>query len=232
MKKASFMIGGMHCASCALTIEKSLKKVPGVQNAIVNFANSKATVDFDQSIVNESALEGEIKKAGYAVIKPDFEKEAREKEIKSFKRDFIISFLFSLPLMYFMAAALLDLPLPEIIMENEAWLQLLLATPVIIVGRGFFSRGIKAILNKSPSMDSLVAVGVGSAYVYSFIVTVSILSGYEIFSEMEMGLYYETAAFLITFILLGKYLEAVAKGRTSQAIKKLIGLQPKTAIVE
>jgi len=232
LRKTTMQISGMHCASCALTIEKSLKKVPGVQNASVNFANSKATVDFDQSIVNESALEEAIKKAGYAVIKPDFEKEAREKEIKSFKRNFIISFLFSLPLMFFMAAALLEFPLPEIIMENEAWLQLLLATPVMIIGRGFFSRGIKAILNKSPSMDSLVAVGVGTAYVYSLVVTVSILSGYEIFSEMEMGLYYETAAFLITFILLGKYLEAVAKGRTSQAIKKLIGLQPKTAIVE
>lgn len=230
LRKTTMQISGMHCASCALTIEKALKKLPGVQNASVNFATEKATVDFDQGIVNESALEGEIKKAGYAVVKPDFEKQAREKEINSFKRNFIISFLFSLPLMYFMAAALLQLPLPEIIMRNEAWLQLLLATPVIIVGRGFFSRGIKAILNKSPSMDSLVAVGVGSAYVYSFIVTVSVLSGYEIFSEM--GLYYETAAFLITFILLGKYLEAVAKGRTSQAIKKLIGLQPKTAIVE
>ncbi len=229
-EEKTILVKGMHCASCAATIEKALRKTKGVRSAYVNFATEKATISFDPSIANESALEEAIKKAGYAVVKPDLEKEAREKETNSFKRNFIISLLFSLPLMYFMAAAMLGLPLPEIIMRNEAVLQFLLATPVIFVGRGFFSRGIRALLRKSPSMDSLVAMGVGSAYVYSVIATFSILSGSAIFSEM--GLYYETAAFLITFILLGKYLEAVAKGRTSQAIKKLIGLQPKKAIVE
>ncbi|MCX6799363.1 MAG: hypothetical protein NTW59_04705, partial [Candidatus Diapherotrites archaeon] len=134
------------------------------------------SVVFYPSATSEAALSAAVEKAGYFVLKPkqeagglapvDFEREAREKEINGLKKNFFFSLVLSVPLMLLMAASMLGLELPKIIVGNEAVLQLLLATPVIIIGRGFFSRGLRAIFNKSPTMDSLVAVGVGAAYAY------------------------------------------------------------------
>jgi len=227
MKRIELQIGGMHCASCALVTEKALQKAEGVAEASVNFANEKAYVKFDSSKTSEAALEAVIQKAGYSVIG---DKSAVPNEALAYKRKFLAAILLSAPLMYVMMAPMFSLPIPQFILDNNALVQFLLATPVIFIGRGFFIRGFKALLRRNPSMDSLVAIGVGSAYTYSLAVTVSILSGSGLFGAMD--LYYEVAAFLITFILLGKYFEAMAKGRTSEAIKKLLKLGAKTAIVE
>ncbi|MDP6670269.1 MAG: heavy metal translocating P-type ATPase [archaeon] len=229
-KTSPIIIGKMHCASCALRVEKALQKVQGVERASVNFATEKASVTFDPSKTNESVFEETIKAAGYEVVKPNLEKEAREDEVKTLKQKFAVSFALSAPLMLVMMAPAVGIILPQIIMGNMAIIQFLLATPVLFIGRGFFIRGFNALKNLNPSMDSLVAIGVGSAYAYSLAATVAILLGSTQFTAMD--LYYEVAAFLLTFILLGKYFEAVAKGRTSEAIKKLMGLQAKTALVE
>lgn len=226
MIKEILKIGDMHCANCALAIEKSLRKTPGVAKANVNYANEKAYIEFDSSKVNLSALGVVIEKAGYRVVKSDEEK---ENEAKAYKKKVITSFLLSSPLMLVMMLPAVGIPMPQIIVENMALIQFLLATPVLIIGRQFFTRGFRSLITLNPNMDSLVALGVGSAYSYSLVATIFILIGSQLFNAMD--LYYEVAAFLISFILLGKYFEAIAKGRTSQAMKKLLGLQAKTAVV-
>ena len=161
---------------------------------------------------------------------PILEKQAREKEIFLLKVKFFISLCFSVPLMYLMFAQGLKLPIFKYFLENNATIQFLLATPVMIAGYQFFTKGFWAVIKtKTANMNTLIALGVGAAYLYSLYATVAIWIGSEKFSSKD--LYYEVAAFLITFILLGKWLEAKAKGKTSEAIKKLIGLQPKKAWV-
>tara|TARA_Y100000310_G_C20674121_1_gene811938 strand:+ start:563 stop:2806 length:2244 start_codon:yes stop_codon:yes gene_type:complete len=232
IETAGIPIQGMHCAACAVRIEKALHKSQGVVKANVNFANEKATVEFNPANSSLEEIYNIIKDEGYGIVQggKDSEKEARQKEVSDYKRKVILAFLLSSPLMYIMMASMLGWPIPQIIIDNNALAQFLLATPVLIVGRHFFIQGFKSLFRLVPDMNSLVAIGVGSAYTYSFVVTVFILSGSTLFSAMD--LYYEVAAFLISFILLGRYFEAIAKGRTSEAIKKLLGLQVKTALVE
>ncbi|MDD5147913.1 MAG: heavy metal translocating P-type ATPase [Candidatus ainarchaeum sp.] len=234
MEKKSFLIGKMHCANCALTVEKALKKLPGVKSAGVNFASGKALVEFDSSMIRERQVAEAVEKAGYEVIfgekAKDIEKEAREKEISGYKKKFAAAFVLSLPLLFFMFSEIAGISLPGILMQNVVSIQFLLATSALIVGREFFTGGFGAILRKNPNMFSLVAIGVGSAYIYSLIASVSFWTGMKILPVEN--LYYETAALLIAFIFLGKFFEAKAKGGTSEAIKKLIGLQAKTAFVE
>ncbi len=225
----------MHCASCVTTIEKALKKSPGVLNAQINFANEKAYIEYDSAKTTLDDLHKTIAKAGYKTIMNDAneaESAARDsgKEIKILKIKFIIASILAVPLMYFSMAAGLNLPLPPLTLSNMTLIQFLLATPVIFAGYQFFIRGILAVIKtRSANMDTLVFLGVGSAYLYSLVASIAIWTGSERFGIQD--LYYEVAAFLITFILLGKLMEAIAKGRTSEAIKKLMGLKPKTAFV-
>ena len=222
----------MHCASCAGKIEKALLQTSGVKKAAVNFASEKALVEFDPARTSEQQLEAAVEKAGYAVSGAvDTEKQAREQEIRNLKYRTLVAVLLSLPLLYAgMLVPLLTLPLPAIIHDNLPLIKFLLTTPVMLAGSLFFSRGIISLgKTKTATMDTLVALGTGTAYVYSVVVTLFILQGKSGYTLHN--LYYEVAALLIAFILLGKYLEALAKGKTSEAIKKLIGLQAKTALV-
>lgn len=217
-------VTGMSCASCVVAVTKSLEQLPGVVSANVNFATNKAYVEYDSSVVRARDFVTAIDRAGYGVLSgknKDEEKEEREREIKSLKKRLIISIAFSLPLLYIAMGEMLGMPALPVSRNVNALLQLTLATPIIFAGRNFYISGVKAIRRLMPNMDSLVAIGTGTAYIYS-IVNTFLPSGH---------LYFETAGLLITFILLGKYFEAVAKGKTSEAIKKLMGLQPKTAIV-
>lgn len=227
-------ISGMESMHCVNIVENALKKVHGVNSVKVNLATGKATVVFDADIVRISDLINAVKNSGYSAEKAtsiDIEKEAREKEISSYKNKFVVAFLLSAPLMYFTMASFFNFPIPEFGKETMIVFQLILATAVMLIGRDFFIHGFKAMFfNKTPNMDSLVMLGVGAAYLYSIAAAIAILFGYSALKAHD--LYFEVAAFLITFILLGKYLEALAKGKTSEAIKKLIGLQAKTAIVE
>ncbi len=233
-KKTTISIAGMSCASCVLKIEKSLKAVKGVYDAKVNFTSTKAYVSYEKGIVTRELLVKAIEKAGYTTIeeKPgvDVEKETREKEIAVLKVKFSVAVIFGLPLLYVAMAPHMGLPVFDVVIKNMALIQFLLTTPILIAGYQFYLKGIAAFLKtKSANMDTLVAIGTGSAYLYSLFVSFAIWAGNSNYG-ME-NLYYEVAGMLITFILLGRWIESIVKGKTSAAIKKLMGLQPKTALV-
>ena len=242
MEKTVINISGMHCVSCALNIEKFLKEIDGVIGVNVNYASEKAYIEYDPQKLSQEDLEKAIERTGYKVIGSgkavsekketalEIEQRLRAQEISGVKIKFIVSLVLSLPLMYFAMSSHLKLPLPEFILANMALTQFLLATPVMLAGYQFFSKGITAVIRmRSANMDTLVTLGVGSAYLYSLFS--SVLAWLKIRPYNTQGLYYEIAAFLITFILLGKLLEAIAKGKTSEAIRKLLSLQVKTAMV-
>ena len=317
MTKIILPVLGMDCASCALNIEKTLKKQKGVKDISVNFASEKARVEFDERTIDENKITILIEKLGYKVItreteskiknkvknkeesilqlkimgmdnphcintisgaldklkgiiskdllvtekativynpqqvtparikeiivkvgyQPleqtvsiDTEKQQREKERSQLRTKTLISAIFSFPLLIIsMVLPFVGFSLPF----PDSWLaliELLLATPVILAGSLFYSRGLFNLWKtKTATMDTLVALGTGTAYIYSIIVSIFIWLGKPGYGAEN--LYFEIAALLIAFILLGKYLEAIAKGKTSEAIKKLIGLQPKRALV-
>ncbi|VVB80850.1 putative copper-exporting P-type ATPase A [uncultured archaeon] len=226
LAKAVIEISGMHCASCVTTIETALKKVPGVVNANVNFASSRAYVDYNPSLASEDMLKEAVEKSGY---KAEHKGEAKVDEVSFWKKRLVVAAVFSIPLFYLSMGKMVGLPLPVLKPAMTVIIQFLLATFVVLAGSEFYKRGLRSLLKLKPDMDSLIAVGTGSAYLYSLFVSVMILLGKKGYS-IEM-LYFEVAGLLIAFIILGELLEAVAKGRASDAIKKLLGLQPKTALV-
>ncbi len=300
IKKTSFAVSGMHCASCAMTIEKALKKTKGVVKASVNFAFEKAAVEFNENEIDEDKIKKAVVKAGYKVFDApqskansgearlkvigmdnshcvaavrdslnlvkgitskellvnehafikydptqtnieeikkairqagyepveqaasgvDREKEARQREIKRLKWEVIAGFILSVPIFI--------LSFPEwfkVVVPFHNYVLLALATPVqLILGYRFYVGALVALRNKTANMDTLIAVGTSAAYIYSALVT--------FFPSYFYGkLYFDTSSVIITFILLGKYFEALTKGKASEAIRKLIGLQAKTAIV-
>jgi len=242
LKKSSISISGMHCASCANIIERSVQKVNGVKEVNVNFAAEKAIVIYNESQADFDFIIQAIKKAGYQATAIDekdtqFESRKRQHEIEGYRKKFIFSLIFSLPMLYFM---LLDffkwLPGAGSLPPYFGIVSLILATPVqFIVGAGFYRGMWSSLKMRTFNMDSLIAIGTSAAYFYSlinyilFAVSNKTLIGLEGMKIPE--LYFETAAFLITFVVLGKWLEVRAKGKTSDAIKKLMGLQAKTARV-
>ncbi len=223
---------GMDSLLCAGIVEKALRKTPGVEKFELNFGLEKAVIEYDKGKTDFTRIRKTIVDAGYDAElmelgeEIDKEKLAREKEIKELKDRVLWSALLTVPVLVLalpeMLKGIVALEYPEFFMKNMAALQFLLSTPVMYLNRDFFTRGFRGLVNRMPGMDSLVALGVGTAYAYSVLVG---------FGFIEGSIYYETAALLITFIVLGKYLEAVAKGKTSEAIKRLIGLAPKTALV-
>lgn len=224
--KAELQLIGMTCAACANRIEKKLNSLPGVTKAVVNFATEKATVEYNSAETGIKDMIKAVKDMGYNAREADRgtgvdrEKEEREKEIKRQRNMFVMSALLSFPLVFIMFAEMFSLHLNEFLMSPV--FQFLLATPVqFIPGSQFYKGAYHALRNGSANMDVLVALGTSAAYFYSVANT---------FFTDGM-LYYETSAVLITLILLGKLLEAIAKGRTSEAIKSLMGLQAKTARV-
>ena len=227
---------GMTCANCANTIERRLNKVDGVLEASVNYANEKATVTFAPGAVTRPELVAAVRKAGYDVVEvegddqlEDAEAMARQAEIKHQEKRFIVGLIFSLPL--FLLSMSRDFGLLGH-WSHAAWVNWLfwgLATPVqFYVGWDYYVGAYKSLRNGSANMDVLVAMGSSVAYIYSIFVTIALTLGSDIFG---MHVYFETSAVIITLIVLGKLLEARAKGQTSEAIKKLMGLQAKSARV-
>lgn len=230
-QKAEFEITGMTCAACATRIEKVLNKTNGVASASVNLALEKATIKFNPSEITIADLIARVEKLGYGAHQKQENKEQvdyREKHIKEQQRKFIISAILSLPLLWTMVghfAFTSFLYVPDFLMNP--WIQLFLATPVqFIIGKQFYVGAYKALRNGSANMDVLVVMGTSAAYFYSVYQTIITVG-----TNHAPHLYFETSAVLITLILLGKLFEAKAKGRSSEAIKKLMGLQAKTAIV-
>ncbi|CAM3787056.1 heavy metal translocating P-type ATPase [Mesobacillus zeae] len=232
-EKAELEITGMTCAACSARIEKGLNKMEGVNNATVNLALETASIDFNPSQLGVRDMIGKIEKLGYrAKVKSDRiaeGKDHREKEIERQKMKFFASLILSLPLLWAMAGHFSFtsfIYVPQLFMNP--WFQLALATPVqFVIGRQFYIGAYKALKNGSANMDVLVALGTSAAYFYSLYLSIISIGSHGHMLE----LYFETSAVLITLILLGKLFEAKAKGRSSEAIKKLMGLQAKTATV-
>ncbi|MBY0007331.1 heavy metal translocating P-type ATPase [Priestia aryabhattai] len=232
-EKAEFAITGMTCAACSTRIEKGLNKLEGVTKASVNLALETASVEYSPSQIDPQDITQRVEKLGYGAKLKSEEKEEeqsyREKEVSKQKGKFWFSFILSVPLLWAMVSHFTFtsfIPLPHMLMNP--WVQLALATPVqFVVGKQFYIGAFKALRNKSANMDVLVALGTSAAYFYSLYSSLKSLGS----SAHTTQLYYETSAILITLILLGKLFEANAKGRSSEAIKKMMGLQAKTAVV-
>lgn len=247
--KVDFKIGGMTCASCAKAIERAVNKLDGIEDINVNVATERATINYDISKLKLTQIRNTIEKAGYKVLEKsesknenlDEDKLIKEKEMKTLFTKFLVAVGFSIPLLYIAMGPMVPSPIgpwpvPNIINPttnslNYALIQLILVIPVMIAGNKFYKNGFKAIINKSPNMDSLVAIGTLAAFVYSLYTTFQMANANMGSSHEHHQLYYESAGIIIALILLGKYLESRSKGKTSEAIKKLMGLQPKVAIV-
>ncbi|WP_456277003.1 heavy metal translocating P-type ATPase [Bacillus sp. AK128] len=232
-ERKEFNITGMTCAACSTRVEKGLNKLEGIKNASVNLALETATVEYNPSELSPTDIQARVEKLGYgAKLKEEYSTEQvdhRQAEIEKQTGKFLFSAILSFPLLWAMVSHFeftTWIYLPDLFMNP--WVQLALATPVqFIVGKQFYVGAFKALRNGSANMDVLVALGTSAAYFYSIYLSIA-----SIGSDQHMvALYFETSAILITLILLGKLFEAKAKGRSSEAIKKLMGLQAKTALV-
>ncbi len=241
-KRVVMPIEGMTCASCSARIEKVVGRLNGVRTVSVNLATEKADVLYEPSLIRLSAIKKAINDAGYTPREidtsdaADHDAERKEREIRVLWRKFVTAAAVAVPLLYLAMGHMipgLRFPLPFFLDPMQyplvyALTQALLVAPAIAAGNRFYRVGVKAILHRSPNMDSLIAIGTAAAVLYSLYSTLKIASGD--FAAVS-DLYFETAAVILALILLGKSLEAVSKGKTSQAIKKLMGLAPKTATV-
>lgn len=234
-EQVDLQLTGMTCAACATRIEKTLNKMPGITQANVNFAMETAHVEYNASVIAVPDMQQRIEKLGYKAELMQGQgqmEDHRQKDIARYRRNFLISAVLSLPLLWSMVTHFSFTSwiwMPDLFMNP--WFQLLLATPVqFYIGMPFYVGAYKALRNKSANMDVLIALGTSAAYFYSIYLSLEYITSAHL-GHQHPDLYFETSAVLITLVVLGKWLEAKAKGRTSEAIKKLMGLQAKTALV-
>ncbi len=233
MKNSTFNVTGMSCASCARTVENALNKNEDIK-ASVNIATEKVNIEYDENKYNFEKIKKIVENSGYGLVETLSEEQKMqmyEDKIKSLKNKLILAAVFAIPLIYISMGHMMGIHLPDIINPKKnaaiySIVQLLLTIPVVYAGRDFFIHGFKNLARKSPTMDSLIAMGASAAIIYSLYATYMTIT---VDPEYHMNLYFESAGTIITLILLGKLLEARTKGQTSSAIKKLIGLQPKKA---
>jgi len=233
MAEKNYTVTGMSCAACANAVEKALNKNNDI-NASVNIATEKLNIEYDEKKYNFDKIREIVESAGYGLVEDmteDKKLELYQKKIISLKNRLILAIVFVVPLLYISMGHMLGATLPEFLNPkvnplNFALAQFVLTLPIIYAGRDFFSHGFKNLVRKSPTMDSLIAIGATAAVFYGIYATFRIVT---VDPEAHMDLYYESAGTIITLILFGKLLEAKTKGQTSSAIKKLIGLQPKKA---
>ncbi|MFH1896426.1 MAG: heavy metal translocating P-type ATPase, partial [bacterium] len=228
-QKTILKISGMHCASCAASIEHTLKKEKGVLSANVNFAVEKLYLEYDSAMVNLEKLKKLVDKLGYQIREEDGKQEVMSEEehdhhgkAKELKKRFIIALICGLPIIYMVMGEMVGLPMPTVFEKYTLPIQFFLATAVIMATFNTWVDGTKNLWRLRPNMNSLIFIGTAVAYFYSLVVSFLALTG---------NLYFESAVFILIFISLGNYLEELTKGKTSEAIKKLIGLQPKEAII-
>jgi len=236
MQKTILKIKGMHCASCVAVIERTLKKEKGIFEVNVNLASEKANLKFNSGEISLKKIQGIIQKLGYETREEVFgeamEDKNREKnsqEIKKLRNKFIYSLTLGLPLFYLVMGGMIGLPLPVISLKTNIVIQFTITTAIMILNSNIYISGLKKLIQRNPNMDSLVETGTLAAYFYSL--AISINAWFQVEAVKELHLYFESAAFILVFISLGKYLEVLTKGKTSEAIKKLIGLQPKEATI-
>ena len=239
-KQKEYIIEGMSCASCAMTIENAVSKIPGVDKASVNLATEIMTVEANDSVTPEDIAKV-VDGVGYGArprgksVEEELEEKNEKKEahLREMKRNLTISAIFAVPLLFIAMADMVGIPMPAFLSPMQspvsyALIQLALVLPIVWIGRRFFVDGFKALSKGHPNMDSLVALGTSAAFLYSLYGTYHVLEGHAHFA---MNLYYESAGVILTLITLGKYFEDVSKGKTSMAIQTLVGLAPKMATV-
>ena len=241
-KTQTFAIEGMTCASCAQTIEKAVGKLSGVDKASVNLATEKMQVSYNPSAISVSDVTGAVSNSGYAAVLETTEtqdnsraekREKKEKRMKQLLNRFGISIIFTIPVLIISMGPMVGMPLPNIVDPminafNFSLLQLILTLPIMVVSWEYFQKGFKTLFKGHPNMDSLIALGTASAFVYSLAATIRTGLGYGNFSDL---LYYEVTGVILTLHTLGLFLEERSKGQMSSAIEKLVNLAPKTARV-
>ena len=253
--KQSFDVTGMTCSACSAHVEKSVGKLPGVGSVSVNLLQNSMQVEYDPAQLSEQQISDAVGKAGYGAVpkqkgkssavakqgKAEGGLSAARLEFQSMRKRLIVSAAFMIPLMYISMGHMLNWPLPWFFVGqgNElafALTQMLLAIPILLVNHKYFSVGFKTLFKGAPNMDSLIAIGSSAAMAYGIAALYAIGYGlghgdHQLVHQFSMDLYFESAAMILTLITFGKYLEARSKGRTSEAISKLIDLAPKTAMV-
>lgn len=247
--KQSIDIKGMTCTACASAIERTLEKEEAVKSVAVNYATEKMNIEYDEKLLDHDKIADKVAAAGYEAILPSKIGEVADKKnnavmehVYEMKKRLIYSLIFTVPVFYIAMGPMVGLPVPSFLAGKEnvlimALTQMFLTIPVLIMGRDFYKTGFKTLFRLSPNMDSLIAVGTGATFIYGMYVIYQLAYG---FSYGDMGrvhqyghdLYFESAAVILSLITLGKYLEARAKGKTSEAIAKLMELAPDEAIVE
>ncbi|HEO7149382.1 TPA: copper-translocating P-type ATPase [Streptococcus agalactiae] len=237
-RKETFLIDGMTCASCALTIEKAVNKLDHVDSAVVNLATEKMTVTFDDTTLSPNVIEECVSETGYeaSLFKEETSKSQSERHqlaIEKMWHRFWMSAVATIPLLYISMGPMINLWLPSFLMPdkgplNYGVIQLLLTLPVMYFGRIFYQNGFKALFKRHPNMDSLVAIATTAAFIYSLYGLYEILQGDIHYAHQ---LYFESVAVILTLITLGKYFEILSKGRTSASIEKLLTLSAKEARV-
>lgn len=248
MKTQEFQIEGMTCTACAAAIERNISKMPGVESAVINFSTENLVVKFDPDQVTIYAIIEVIEKLGYGASLPAEEgqevkkqgpKKSTDDQSDVIRRRLIFSLIFTLPLFYLAMGPMVGLPIPAFLAGEKnllinAMTQMLLTLPVIYINSHFYINGFKALYKRIPNMDSLVAVGTTAAFVYGVFVMFMLAYGFsyqnfDLIHQYAHQLYFESTVVILTLITLGKYMESRAKGKTSQAIEKLIDLMPDTA---
>jgi P-type Cu+ transporter len=251
MKSQKFNVTGMTCSACSTRIEKNINKTEGIKEANVNLLSNSMMIEYDDSIISENDIIKVVQDTGYDARLADSKSSSNisqdvktdsDIEFKEMKKRLIVSFIFAIPLLYIAMGHMLNMPLPSIFHGTKnaltfAFTQFLLCLPVMIINKKYYIVGFKTLFKGSPNMDSLIAIGTSAAFLYGVYAIYKIGYGLghmdmDLVMKYSMDLYFESAAIVLALITLGKFLEARAKGRTSDAIKKLIDLSPKTALVE
>ena len=242
--KQDFDVQGMSCAACSTRVEKSVSKLEGIKNVSANLLTNHMQVEYDETKLNNQMIIDCVVQAGYGATLPDQKVETvtkKEDPAEELKKRFIRSLIFMVPLFYVSMGHMMGLPLPSILLGHEnaiifAFTQFLLCLPVLIINKKYFLNGFKALWNRSPNMDSLIAMGSAASFIYGIYAIYMLGYGLghmdmELVERYHMELYFEGAAMILTLITLGKYLETKSKGKTSEAIEKLMKLQAKEAIL-
>ncbi len=248
--KQKFDVTGMTCSACSAHVEKSVCKLEGIAAVNVNLLQNSMTVEYDEAVLKTDDIIHAVESGGYGAF-PQGAKQAdaaseaprnvAAEEMHSMKKRLIASFCFLIPLFYISMGHMMGAPLPAVLLGNEnimsfALTQLLLTTPVLIINKKYFTVGFKALWNRAPNMDSLIALGSSASYLYSIFAIYAMgwhLGRGNIMQahHYSMELYFESAAMILTLITVGKYMETRSKGKTSEAISKLMDLAPKMATV-
>ncbi|MBE7084925.1 MAG: cation-translocating P-type ATPase, partial [Clostridiales bacterium] len=225
--KEKFSVTGMTCSACSAGIERTVRKLHGVSSVNVSLMGESMSVEYDEGVLSRQEIMDNVVGLGYGIdTYNENVLEGRKPQPNLLRKRFFISLIFLLPLMYFSMGGMIGLPQPNTIISVS--LQMLLSLCVIVVNFKFFSSGAKALVKKTPNMDTLVALGSGVSFLYSLVYTILLYVG----KDLHVHMFYESAAMILALVTLGKWLEERSKRKTGDEIEKLIKLMPNTVTVE